>query len=1411
MVKLSRGFKLIFATCIIGLSIFILIQYTDNQIVPIASADDLLKKKAEADYPNAQFELGEIYSTGRGVSQDYAEAARWYHKAAEQGHANAQFELGEIYSTGRGVSQDHTEAARWYHKAAEQKYVSAYSILGVMYVNGLGVPQDHAEAMKWYRKATELQGHAVESKLRVAESIKQGPIVKDGAASACVTFSPPLKSSKRFRYDDYVNVKPATHDLVIAVRNGKLCIEGLSLGEEYGVSLLPGLPSADTISTIIGEELSVLISNREPVISFREHGYILPSYGPQIIPIESVNVQKAKIGVLRIVERNLITKLKSGFLDPLSRWDIKHVLENEGSPVFVGTIEIPDRPNKSVVSGLKVEELIGRELETGIYIVIAGKIPQDTSKWRPETSQWLVVSDIGASLFRGPDGLHVLTRSLNSAEPLAGVTVSLVARNNRELAQSVSDTRGYTHFAAPLLNGVGGNEPIFVRTESADGGFSFVSLKQKAFDLRDRGVAGRAPPGPVDAFVSTERGIYRPGETVHLTALVRDDQGMALAGKVPMTLRLIRPDGVEVDRRILEDSGSSSYVDTLPIDPSAHTGEWNAHLYLNPKDKPIGSVSFQVADFVPPKIEVKAEGTLVPEEQGAKISATVSSNYFFGAPASGLRVTAKARVYAQRTPYKDKEGFFFGLEEEKFDPIMVKFEDGRLDAEGKATLSTSLMEYPDVTVPLDIEIWSRVFELGGRARMAKVVMPLNNLEMAIGIHPLFDKGRVANDALAKFEVVTLDRNGRPVETKNLEYTLYKEHRRYTWFHRSGSWSYEMFTTDEKIRSGTLAVSTGSLGNIDLNVEWGAYRLEVKDPMSGAASSHRFYSGWGGSVSGPDRPDSLNIKLDAKKYRVGDTAKAFISPPFSGQLVLVVAGKDLEFIPAGDITMEGKSVEIPIKDRWAKEPGVYVMPIVFRPGVQEKEQQSGRAFGITWLGMDLSDRQLDVSLISPEEIRPGQRLTVQVEAKNFNSETLIRIAAVDDGVLGLTNYRTPDPFSHVFAQRQLAYEVRDTYGYLINPYGTERAIIQSGGDSAVARLDRGLSTRTTKVVSLVSEIVHTNSDGKAEVSFEIPQFSGRLRIMAVAWNDNQLGSAENKVQVRDPLVADLELPRFLAPGDRALATASFNNVSGEAGTYDVKFSTDGTVELDGKSSWSMELGAKENFTAAVPLIGGDIGTGRIAMRVKGPGSFTIDKTWDISVRAIQPITAERTFARLGKGEEKTLNPDLLRSYLRGTGSVTLSVGSIPSFGVQALLDDMLIYPYRCLEQTTSRAMAFLFGTGRYPSEGKVKEFPKKFATEIKAAISRLTTLQRRDGSFGLWSSLDNREEWLTAYATDFLVRARETGFRIPEGLYINALNWLRSSVRGGSYNTHQTRPVAYAHYVLARAGRYRQASTILRHL
>ena len=365
---------------------------------------------------------------------------------------------------------------------------------------------------------------------------------------------------------------------------------------------------------------------------------------------------------------------------------------------------------------------------------------------------------------------------------------------------------------------------------------------------------------------------------------------------------------------------------------------------------------------------------------------------------------------------------------------------------------------------------------------------------------------------------------------------------------------------------------------------------------------------------------------------------------------------------------------------------------------------------------------------------------------------------------------------------MAYGIRDTYGYLINPYGSDRSIISSGGDAAGDRLNRGLTERSSKVVSLFSGVVKTGSDGVGEISLSIPQFSGRLRIMAVAWNATQVGSAAGTVEVRDPVVADLVLPRFLAPGDRAKATATFHNVSGLAGAYHVSVSASGTVELKDNTARQLVLEQDQTSSFKLPIKGVGAGIANISMTINGPGSFYLNKAWMIEVRPTQPVTVERKFVRLKSGETERLSNDVLQPYLDGTATALLSVGSVPSFGMNSIIDGMLRYPYRCLEQTTSRAMTFLFGTGSYPAKGSALKFPKKYKDEIKQAISRLSTLQRRDGGFGLWSSHDRVEPWLSAYATDFLTRAKTAGFRVPSGMLENAFRWLHAKIQSEVYYT-----------------------------
>src|SRR5690606_953772 len=317
-------------------------------------------------------------------------------------------------------------------------------------------------------------------------------------------------------------------------------------------------------------------------------------------------------------------------------------------------------------------------------------------------------------------------------------------------------------------------------------------------------------------------------------------------------------------------------------------------------------------------------------------------------------------------------------------------------------------------------------------------------------------------------------------------------------------------------------------------------------------------------------------LDAERYEPGQTVRAFVRPPFEGRLLLLKAGRTLETIHDGPISAEGEEIEFELGD--TPLPGGYLVATIFRLGEASSQRMPARAIGVAWLGIEHSDREMEVALDVPETIRPTRTLEVGVDLAGAGPQARLVVAAVDDAVLQVTGYESPDPAAHFFAQHRLGYEIRDIYGRLIDPYGAARAVVREGGDRAAlnpgltvrstrdvslfsgivrpdekgparlqpevpefacrlrvmavagdrAAMNPGLPVRSTKVGSLFSGIVRPDGNGRARVQLEVPDFAGRLRVMAVAWDGERVGDAETQVVVRDPVVADLGLPRFLAP-------------------------------------------------------------------------------------------------------------------------------------------------------------------------------------------------------------------------------------------------------------------------------------------
>ncbi len=963
----------------------------------------------------------------------------------------------------------------------------------------------------------------------------------------CLTFSRQLPSANPALFDQYVKLSPAVK-AAFAVRGRVLCIEGVRHGATYGVTVREGLPEArGALRTTKQVAYRISVPNRAMRIGFRGKTFILPRVGRRGIPMLSVNVARAQIRLLRINDRNLVRQINDrAMYRMLTARRGSKIANTEGEEVWRGTVEISKKMNRQVATAIPVARIL-KTTAPGIYILMARPWRKDGKydRWEDQATQYLVVSDLGVSTYRGKQ-LAIFVRSFASGETKAGVRVSLIARNNKILGTATSDASGRVTFAAGLIRGSGGNRPAAVMVRTSDSDFNFQSLSGPAFDLSDRGVSGRAAPGPVDGYVYTERGVYRPGETVHVVALLRDEKADAIHG-MPVTFKLFRPDGVQARKFVVKDSGAGGYRLSIPMSRAARTGGWTPRAYVDPKGRAIGRVRFQVEDFVPEKLEMKLKAAAEALRPGQANSILVNGRFLYGAPAADLTVEATLRLQMDFRPYPKWKGYTFGLVTDTWQSKRITLKPTRTDAKGRAVLAIAIDGAPQTTRPLKAVIRVSLLEAGGRALERTVSVPVRAKPLVLGIKLANGDGSVPAGQAAKLSVIALDRNGQRQGAAGLSYRLVREVYRYYWYFTNGYWRYRIIRRDEPVKKGTLEVTADAAGALAFASQDGRYRIEVRDRTTGAAASIRYHVGWWTPPGRDNVPDKLTVRLDKKSYKAGDTAKVFLRPPFDGVVHLVVATNKILMSRTVKVGRSGTTVELKVDGSWG--PGAYVMATAYRPTNAPQKVGPSRAIGLTYLARDFSKRTLSVTVEGPEMIRPRGKveLTVRVGNVPAGEKVMVTVAAVDEGILSLTGYKSPAPQGHFYAKRRLAMDVRDDYGRLIDAFAGAFGKIRQGGDAGAKSMG-SLDASSIKTVSLFTGIVTVGADGAARVTLDVPDFNGRLRVMAVAWSKSGVGSTERPLTVRDPVVSLVTLPRFLAPGDRGAVTVSLNNVDGQAGRY-----------------------------------------------------------------------------------------------------------------------------------------------------------------------------------------------------------------------------------------------------------------------
>ena len=1218
------------------------------------------------------------------------------------------------------------------------------------------------------------------------------------AGEACFVFTARLDDTGKIIYDDYIKLEPEAK-VEVRAQGNRLCLTGLEFGVDYTATLRAGL--RDGAGDPMGEEEVVPVSlrDRPPFVGFGE-GFILPTASTEGLPLTTVNVDKVEIEVLRVSDR-LISQLRESLVDEkeIYGYDRQEISSEQGRSVWKGTMDVTGEKNAQTVTLFPLSEAL-KTRENGVYLVVARDAAareevgdEYYEDYAPRAAQWVIATDLGLTTYKGADGLHVFVRSLATAEALGGVELALVARDNSELGRVVTDRQGQATFPADLLRGTGGAEPVLVTAYGKGGDFAYLDLRRPAFDLTDRGVEGRGAPGPVDAYLYSERGIYRPGETVHLMTLLRDRNANAIAS-APVTLVVTRPDGVEYRRFQAKDLAAGGAVFDVPLSDTAQHGAWTFAAYIDVDQPPLGEINVDVQDFVPERLKVTLTPDMTPLKPGDEFSVPVEARYLYGAPASDLSGEAQLRLTRAEAPFPKFKDYSFGLSDETFSPEAVDLAMDDTNAEGKTKVLGAIDDATASSAPLEAALTVSIEEPGGRLTSEETTLPVLTGEVYLGLKPKFDSGEVAENADAGFEVVAVDASGQQIEKKGLRYEIIREDTQYQWYQVDGEWRYDTVTRDKLIDTGTLDTKATAPVELTGRVGWGPYRFIVRDPETGAATSYHFYAGWGASAS-EDRPDRITVTADKEKYQAGDRAVISLKPPVAGKALVVIASDRVHLTRLIDVPAEGADVTFTVDASWGT--GAYAMATLYHPLKDNDggERVPARAIGLAWLNIDTADRQLALTIDAPDVVRPRTGIDVPVKVANAKPGEKINVvlAAVDEGILQLTDFKSPAPYDYFFGKRRLGVDIRDDYGRLIAAEDGPVGPIREGGDSFGGR---GLTTVPTRTIALFSGVLSADRNGEVVAHLDIPDFAGELRLMATAFSPNRVGEADKAMAVRDPVVAELTLPRFLAPGDSAEATLLLDNVEGAAGTYKVTLDASGTVKAGEGASVSADLEPGAKTVSTLPIEALTPGIATISLKAEGPGGFSVTRAWPIEVRPAALPDFIETAQLIKPGESATLKSDLLADFFPATAALTVAVTPHKGFDVPGLLKWLDRYPYGCLEQTTSRAFPLLFANDL--AEGAGLAADKPIDVRIQDAIERVVDMQNYSGGFGMWGPRDDygTDGWLVVFAMDFLTQAKEKGYVVPNAAIKRGFSYLRQ-IAGRDSQADANK--AYALYVLARNG------------
>lgn len=1160
-------------------------------------------------------------------------------------------------------------------------------------------------------------------------------------------------------------------------------------GQSYALTVHPGIRSRWGIALAQPYTETVVFDDIKPRTRFARDGVFLPTSGNRKIRFQTVNVSRVHLKIEKVFESNLGQFLQVQGVDG-SRDRIRGgYMRRVGVTVADTTLDIGREKNVWLQHELDLNDLISKD-EKGLYLigltfgaedmlygdpVEAAEARQQRRRYRgaayfnnPYSRGYVyqhgriykpvVVSDIGLTHQKTHDRHLVYATHLEDARPLSGVTITLRTYQNQVVELKVTDRNGLADFSSVKSD-------VFYIEAEKDGQRSFIKPGDMAWNLSTFDTGGRDPaPDGVRAFFYTERGVYRPGDAIHLSAIVRNHNHTFPNGH-PVSLAFYNPLGQRVLTQTNREGKDGFYTFDLSTSSDAPTGNWRAEI-------DVGSRKFnhrvKVETIVPFRLKVFLDPELA--ERDRVLKADLRSTYLFGNPAAGLKANVDVTLRSSPPVFPKFEGFSFVNQAVQFKPITANIFTGTLDEEGKAAVSWQLPSLSEAPSRLSAILRARVLEKGGHPNSTARMVHIDPFEVYVGLQkPDMDYGFTRINASLELPVVAVTPDGEAAPGRTLMYRI---------FHNENYWWWEYDSRDQfrlrfKRDFSTKKILERSIISRDRPVpveftpeEKGEYLIEVADAGGHVASFFIRAYPWGSLPASGRDVGALVLKTDRENYAPGETAVvSFPVPDTSSVLVTVSRGGNVVHsqwhTPS---TRNTAQVEIPITADMA--PNAYVTISVIQPHRQTANDRPLRMYGVVPLRVVDPNTRLDLTLTAPDELKPDDSFEVVVQTGDGKSAQLT-LSVVDEGLLDITQFSTPDPWRAFFGKLRLGLHISDLFGQVIGVnIGDVFKTFAIGGDAALAAYRRDRlpeeQKQRFKSVSLFEGPVATDDQGRAVVSFVMPNYVGSVRIMAVAARGNAYGSAEKAVSVKTDLMVLPTLPRVLRPGDRIAVPATVFAMRDSLGPVDVAISTEGLLRVDGQARDTIAFQeAGEEDVLFICVAPNAIGDARVAITATA-GDVIATHTTDLTISPSSPrISADET-REIRPGQAVVLPvPD---RGIPGSNRARLTLHTRPNMKLGNRLLWLVRYPYGCVEQVVSAAFPQLYLKDILIVSDQSNAIAREIDEHINAAIRRLRRFRLSSGALSYWPGRSEPSIWGTLYAGHFLIEANALGYYVPDDLF-----------------------------------------------